>query len=96
MNESSSPELDKLFKNLYNEDEINVYSVKIRILKDFLTRLPYMLEKACTVDNIIGGFVDVVMLDNKHKVWPDLDKIISTRRKNITKKEKNLDTVGNK
>ena len=49
-----------------------------------------MLENACIVDNIVDGFVDVGMLDAKHKVWPDLDKIISTKRKDITKKEKDL------
>eukprot|EP00957_Ditylum_brightwellii_P013300 1003526-Ditylum_brightwellii.AAC.1 len=36
LNDSLSPELDKLFKNLYDEDEINISSAKIRLLKDFL------------------------------------------------------------
>eukprot|EP00957_Ditylum_brightwellii_P016436 1235834-Ditylum_brightwellii.AAC.1 len=36
MNDSSLPELDKLFKRVYDEDEINIFHAKIRILKDFL------------------------------------------------------------
>jgi hypothetical protein len=46
-----------------------------------------MLELTCTQDNIMDGFVDVGMLDNKHKLWPDFYQILKTKRKKITSDE---------
>eukprot|EP00957_Ditylum_brightwellii_P209775 15363196-Ditylum_brightwellii.AAC.1 len=68
MNDSLSPELDQLFKSQYDEDEMNISHVKILILKDFLARLPYMLEKASTVDNAVDGFVDVEWMQRSKEI----------------------------
>ena len=90
VNESLSEPLEALFKEYRDSGKINIPGKKINILKDFLSRLPYMIEKACTVDNVVQGFVDVGLLDSKDKLWPDLNKILRTKRKNLTAIEKEL------
>jgi hypothetical protein len=87
--DSLSDESEEIFEKLSN-DGINLKQNKVRILKDFLARLPYMLDKTCTVDNIRKGFVSVGMLDAKHHLWPDFNKILKTKRQNITKTEMEL------
>ena len=82
--DSLSDELADIFEKL-NNDGINIKQNKVRTLKDFLVRLPYMLDKTCTVDNIRKGFVSVGMLDAKHHLWPDFNEILKTKRQNITK-----------
>jgi hypothetical protein len=90
MNDTLSPMLDKIFKDLYKANELNLQSFKLVVLKDFLARLPYMLDKTCTVGRIVDGFVKTGLLDAKHKVWPDLNKICLTKRKVMTQSEKGL------
>ena len=68
-------------------DKLHLKSNKVRILKDFLARFPYMLDKTCICDRIIQGFIDVGMLDAKHKFWPDLYAILKTKRRSITRSE---------
>ena len=65
-------------------DKLSLKANKVRILKDFFARFPYMLDKTCTCDIIIQGFIDVGVLDEKHKLWPDFYAILKTKRKRIT------------
>ena len=51
-------------------DKLHLKANKVRILKVFLPRLPYMLDKKCTCDVSIQGFIDIGMLDVKHKCRP--------------------------
>ena len=51
--------------------KLHINAKKVRILKVFLDRLPYMLDKTCTCDRIIQRFIDVGILDAKYKFWPD-------------------------
>ena len=68
-------------------DKIHLKEKKVRILKYFLDRFHYMLDKICTCDRIIKGFIDVGMLVAKHKFWPDFDAILKTKRRSITRSE---------
>ena len=43
----------------------------MRILKNFLARFTFMLDKICSCDRIIQGFIEVGMVDAKNKFWPD-------------------------
>ena len=52
-------------------DKFHLKANKVRILKGFPARFSYMLDKTCTCDRITQGFIDVGMLDAKHKFWPD-------------------------
>ena len=65
-------------------DKLNIKEKKVSILKYYLACFHYMLEKACTYDIIIQGLSDVVMLDEKHKLWPDFYAIKKTKRRSIT------------
>ena len=48
-------------------DELPINANKLGILKDFIAHLPYILDNAYTCDRIIQEFIDVGMLDEKHK-----------------------------
>ena len=57
-------------------DKLHLKDNKVRILKYFLARFPYILDKTCTCDRIIQGFLDVVILIAKHNFWPDFYAIL--------------------
>ena len=63
--------IDAVFSDLKEMDKLHLKANKLRILKVFIPRLPYMLDKKCTCDGSIQGFIDVNILDAKHKLWPD-------------------------
>ena len=71
-------------------DNLHIKENKVRILKDFPAHSPYMLDKTCTCDIIIQGFIAVVMLDTKHKFWPDFYVVLTTKRRSITRSEIHL------
>ena len=56
-------------------------------MKDFLAHFPYMSDKKCTCDIITQGFIDIGMLDVKHKFWPGFYAIKKTKRRSITRYE---------
>ena len=85
--DSLSVIIESTFKDLHDDGILDLKKNKARILKDFLARLPYMFDKTCTCDRIMEGFVDVGMLDEKHKLWPDFYAILKTKRRSITKSE---------
>ena len=68
-------------------DKLHLKVNKVRILKYFLARFPYMLDKTCTCDIIIQRSIDVGMLDAKHKFWTDFYAILKTKRRCITRYE---------
>ena len=68
-------------------DKLHLKANKVRILKDSITHLPYMSNKTCNCDRIIQGFIDVGMLDTKHRFWPDFYAILKTKRSSITRSE---------
>ena len=45
------------------------------------------MDKTYTCDRIIQGFIDVGMIDAKHKFWPDFYAIKKTKRRSITRSE---------
>ena len=61
---------DAIFSELKEMYKLHINANKVRILNDFLARFPYMSYKTCTCDRTIQVFIDVVMLDAKHKFWP--------------------------
>ena len=81
---SLSSVIDAIFYELKEMDKLHLKANKVRILKDFLVHFPYMLDKKFTCDIIIQGFIDVGMLDAKHKLWPDFYAILKTKRRSIT------------
>ena len=62
--------IDAIFSELKEMEKLYINANKVRILNDFLARFPYMSYKTCTCDRTIQVFIDVVMLDAKHKFWP--------------------------
>ena len=79
--------IDAIFSELKGMDKLHINTNKLRILKYFPTRFPYMLDNKCTCDIIIQGIVDVGILDAKHKFWPDFYAIKKTKRRSITRSE---------
>ena len=79
--------IDAIFSELKEMDKLHINANKVRILKDVLARFPYIPDKTCTCDRIIQGFIDVGMLDAKHKFWPDFYAILKTKRRSIAKSE---------
>ena len=61
--------IDAIFSELKEMDKLHIKANKVRILKGFLSRFRYMLDKTCTCDKIIQGFIDVGMLYAKQKLW---------------------------
>ena len=59
--------------------KLHLKGKKVRILNYFLARFPYILDKTFTYDRIIQGFIDVDLLDAKHKLWPDFYAIKKQR-----------------
>ena len=57
-------------------DNLHLKGNKGRMLKVFLDHFPYMLVETCTCDRIIPGFIDVGMIDAKHKFWRDFYAIL--------------------
>ena len=51
-------------------DKLHLKANKLSTLKNLLANLPYILDKTCNCDRIIQGFIDIGMLDAKHKLWP--------------------------
>ena len=88
--DSLSDMLNDTFQNLKDQGTLEMRPRKCRVLKDFLSCLPYMLDKVCTSDNIIKGFMDVGMLDRKDKLWPDFFSLLKTKRQNISVSEISL------
>ena len=68
-------------------EKLNLKGNKGRMLKVFLDNFPYMLVDTCTCDRIIPGFIDVGMIDAKHKFLPDFYAILKTKRRSITRSE---------
>ena len=68
-------------------EKLHLKANKVRILKDSLANLPYMLDKKLTCDRIMQGLIDVVMLDGKHNFCPDFYAILKTKRRSITRSE---------
>ena len=60
--------IDTIFSELKEMDRFHIKANKVRILKDFKARLPYMLDNTCTCDRIILVFIDAGMLDEKRKL----------------------------
>ena len=52
-------------------DKLHINENKVRTLKYFLASFSYMSYKTCNCDRIIQGFIDVGILDAKHKFWPN-------------------------
>ena len=67
------------FSELKEIDKLHLKANKVRILKVFLARFPYMLDKTFTCDRIIQRLIDVDILDAKHKLWPDFYAIKKQR-----------------
>ena len=76
--------VDAIFSDLREMDKLHLKAKKLRILKGFLDRFPYMLDKTCTCDRIILGFIYVGMFGVKHKLWPDFYAIFKKNRRSIT------------
>ena len=66
-------------------DKLHLKEKKVRILKDFLARFPYILDNTYTCDIIIQRLIGVSMLDTKHKLWPYFHEILKTNRISITR-----------
>ena len=68
-----------LFFKLKEMEKLHLKGKKVRILKDFLAHFSYMSDNTCTCDRMIQLFIDVGMLDAKHKFWPDFYEIKKQR-----------------
>ena len=79
--------IDTNFSDFKEMDKLHLKAKKVRILKDFIVRFTFMLDKTCTGDIIIQGLIDVGMLDAKHNFWPDFYEIKKTKRRIITRSE---------
>ena len=79
--------IDTIFYELKEMDKLHINANKVRILKGFIACFHYMSDKTCTCDRIIQGYIDVGMLDSKHKFWPEFYAIKKTKRIIITRSE---------
>ena len=69
------------------EDERSRQSLKANKTKsliDFITCLPQMSTKSCTVDNIQHGFFKAGYSDKEKARYPDMNKILATCRTDPT------------
>ena len=82
--------ISKSFKNLQEEGRLNIKSLKVAHLIDFISSVPEMTAKAVTRNNIIHGFRANGMIDDTYERFPDFKKILSTCQKNPTVSEYKL------
>ena len=85
--------LSSLFCPLFNEwkesNEVNL-GRKQPIAVDFLARIPYMLVKAFPPDGVRKSFLRNGTIDELHYLWPDIYKMMETRRGEMTSEERDL------
>ena len=85
--------LSSLFCPIFNEwnesNEVNL-GRKQPIAVDFLARIPYMLVKAFPPDGVRKSFLQNGTIDNLHYLWPDIYKMMETRRGEMTPEERDL------
>ena len=75
---SLSVMVDLIFKQLRENKELLLPTLKEEALKDLLVTVPEMMAKAFSATNVLESFVASGMLDNVHRRCPDLVKIIKT------------------
>ncbi|KAL7552482.1 hypothetical protein ACHAWF_015738 [Thalassiosira exigua] len=68
---------------------LSLKSSKKKALINFLTVLPQIATKACTVRNIQMGFLETGMIDEDKKRYPVFNKILASCRQAITHDEYN-------
>ena len=56
---------------------------KKRSLIDFLSVIPTIATKACTVENIRRGFITAGVIDEQRKRYPVLNRILATCRRDV-------------
>ena len=61
----------KSFKNLQEEDRLNLKGLKVSHLIDFISSVPEMTAKAGTRKNIIHGFRANELIGDKYVMFPD-------------------------
>ena len=70
--------VDLIFKQLRENKELLLSTLKEEALKDLLVTVPETMAKAFSATNVLESFVASGMLDNVHRRCPDLVKIIKT------------------
>ena len=91
--DSLKSKLEEYFSS-WNKDNEICLGRKTSLLIDFLSRLPYMMSKAFSPEKIRSSFIRNGMIDKKDYLWPDLVKMIHTKRGIVTNEDHKL-IIGN-
>ena len=76
--------VSKALATLRSEGRLILKPNKSRAIIDFVSSLPEKTCKTTTRDNILEGFIQPGYIDSKKLRYPDLNKILSTCRRNPT------------
>ena len=79
--------VSKALTTLRSEGRLVLKTNKSRAIIDFVSSLPEKTCKTTTRDNILEGFLQAGYIDSKKLRYPDLNKILSTCRRNPTNSE---------
>ena len=71
-------------KQLVDNGNLYIKPTKNNTLIDFVASLPKMTPKAVTRQNILHGFRQNGLIDEKKGLYPDLNRILGTCRKSLT------------
>ena len=78
--------MKKMISDAFKSGELSFIKMaenKKRALIDFLSVIPTIATKACTVDNIRRGFITAGIIDDKRKRYPVFNRILSTCRRDV-------------
>jgi len=82
--------IHNVIKQLVDDGKLYIKPTKKNALIDFVASAPEMTSKAVTRQNILHGFRQNSLIDEKKGLYPDLNRILGTCRKSPTVEEYNL------
>ena len=78
--------MKKMISDAFKSGELSFLRMadnKKRALIDFLSVIPTIATKACTVDNIRRGFITAGIIDEQRKQYPVFNRILNTCRRDV-------------